>query len=231
MKYPDLGICASVLLVALCCISIPTIPAHAQEDLGTLQDLLPPSPGGSARRSVDGQIQLFDNFLVHPMPVWSSFKNGPAPAEQSKIRSANRNGVYTMSMVPKNEDFKAWGSQFSVIALNRPRGPIQQRARRVAEHYKSVCSPSNLKMYKGDESSNRFSFVIACGNYSRQRETGQIAAVVILQNKTGAVTLSRQWQDTAFQAGLPTTWPVEKSEIENVLRELVRSKLLPIRKN
>lgn len=212
---------------------LPTFhPSTAQEDLGTLQDLLPPSSSvNSARRSLNGQVRLFDNVLIHPMPVWSSFANGPAPAERSKIKTANKNGLYQMSMVPREEDFANWQNLFTVTAHQRDKRSVGQQGRQVMQQFRTICSPSNLQVFKVHASPTMLIQVVACGNFSRERSKGQMAAIVTLRNESGLVTLTRQWSTPAFQSKIPTSWPVPKNEMDGVLGELSRSKLVPLKKN
>ena len=231
MKYLISGFAALLVVLTGLLPNLAATQVMAQEsDLGTLQELLPPPSNPNSPRSINGRIRVFDNFLVHPMPVWSSYANGPAPAERSIIQTSTDNGIYRMNMAPADEDFKNWSNLFSVAALNQPNAPIQKQAEDVANYYKSVCSPSNMQLFQGNQSARRFVFVIVCGNYSRQRETGQMAAVTIFQNDTVAVTLSRQWRGKAFQSAVDTNWPVSKSEVDTVLQELIRTRLLPIKR-
>lgn len=232
MKYLNSGIITLLTVMVGFLSPAALVSATAQEsDLGTLQDLLPPPANPNSPRSISGRIRVFDNVLIHQLPVWSSYANGPAPAERSIIQTSTKNGVYRMNMAPADENFEDWTNLFSVVALNQPNAPIQKQAEDVANYYKSICSPSNMQMFRGNQSANHFVFVIVCGNYSRQREIGQMAAVTIFQNRNVAVTLSRQWRGKAFQSAVDTNWPVKKSEVDAVLKELVRTRLVPIKSN
>ncbi|MGI9366873.1 MAG: hypothetical protein ACR2O8_16950 [Rhizobiaceae bacterium] len=232
MKYLNLGFVALLTIMIGLFPIAGLAPVAAQEnDLGTLQDLLPPPANPDSPRSVSARIRVFDNILIHQLPVWSSYANGPAPAERSIIQTATNNGVYRMKMAPADENFEDWTNLFSIVALNQPNAPIQKQAEDVANYYRSICSPSNMQMFRGNQSANRFVFVIVCGNYSRQREIGQMAAVTIFQNRNVAVTLTRQWRGKAFQSSIDTNWPVKKQEVDAVLKELVRTRLVPINSN
>ncbi len=203
--------------------------ATAQEDLGTLNDLLPASPGANANRSLNGRIRLFSNMLIHPMPVWSSFENGPAPAERTKIKTSNANGSYKLSMVPDDEQLTDWRNLFTVVAYEKSDQSVTRQGLTVIQQFKALCSPSNMQAFKVHVTPQRLIQVVACGNYSRDRATGQIAAIVTLRNESGLVTLTRQWRTSSFQSKVGTGWPVPKTEIDNVLKELARSRLIPIK--
>ncbi|MEP1208323.1 MAG: hypothetical protein ABJM29_08795 [Rhizobiaceae bacterium] len=217
------------VVVALSLMPV-SLPAYAQEDLGTLDDLLPPSPGAWKKRSMTGRVQLFDNILLYPLPVWSNVANGAAPAERSKIRTANRDGLYQMSMVPHDEEFTGWENLFTVTAHQKDPRPVMQQGHLVMQQFQAVCSPSNMQVFKVHASPTTLVQVIACGNYSRDRSKGQMAAVVTRRNQSGLVTMTRQWRTAPFQSKIQSNWPIPKSELDGVLRELSRSKLIPSKK-
>lgn len=220
---------ASLTIAAFLLFSDPN-SSQAQQDLGTLQELLPPSPGANARRSINGRIRVFDNVLIHPMPVWSKYSDGPAPSERSKIQTATRDGIYSMNMTPREETLDNWKSIFTITGVNRAGISIKEHAESVAAQFQSVCSPSNLKFFPGRQTPISVLFVVACGNYSRDREQGHMAAVVVLKTETTVVTISRQWRDKAFQAAIQSAWPVDKDELESVMAELAKSRLIPLRR-
>ena len=203
----------------------------ASDDLGSLNDLLAPSPSKPAVRSHNGRVRIFDNVLVHPMPVWSSFDSGPAPAEQSRMQTGNQNGTYQMSMVPQDEEFKEWKNLFSVVGHNSPVRALRQHSNVVLQQFRAICSPSNSSAFLVDVRPMRVMQVVACGNYSRDRATGQIAIVVSMQNQTGLVTMTRQWRTKSFQSAVRTSWPVSKQELDSVLNELSRARLIPIKQD
>ena len=80
-KHPTLRKLASVCLIAAGLVTPSSHAALASDDLGTLSDLLAPSPSKPTPRSQNGRVRIFNNFLVHPMPVWSRYSSGAAPAE------------------------------------------------------------------------------------------------------------------------------------------------------
>lgn len=204
-------------------------PAFPQDKLGTLEDLLPQS-SSTAPRSLDGRIQLFDNILVHPMPVWSRFADGPAPAEQSRIRTSRKEGLYRMSMVPRGENFEEWDNLFSVVGHDTPGPGLRRQGATVANQFRALCSPANSQVYAVDIRQNRLIQLVVCGQYSRDRNRGQMAAIVTLRNETGMATLTRQWRTGPFQAQVISAWPVPKGEIDRTLGELSRARLLPAAK-
>jgi len=220
---------ARTLLIS--CVGLLPVQHHAwgQEDLGTLQDLLPPSASKPTSRSLNGRVRLFDNFLIHPLPVWSSFANGPAPAERSKIRTANKSGLYQMSMVPKDEVFDSWQNLFTIVSKQNDKRSVVQHARLVMQQFRAVCSPSNLQVIRVHASPQLHIQVVACGNYSRDRSKGQMAVIVTMRNQVGLATLTRQWRTPAFQSKIQTSWPVPKNEMEGVIGELARSRLIPVK--
>jgi hypothetical protein len=203
----------------------------ASDDLGSLQDLLPPSQSNPTARSHDGRVRIFNNFLVHPMPVWSSFDSGPAPAEQSRIQTGSRNGTYRLTMIPDDEEFKQWKNLFAVTGHDGPVRALADHGRVVIQQFRTICSPSNTQTFLVESSNTRVMQVVACGNYSRDRAVGQIAVVVSMQNATGLVTMSRQWRTKSFQSRVQSSWPVSKLELDSVLVELSRARLIPVKKN
>ena len=230
MKYPfSLKSALPVIVAGMCSLSV-SLPSSAQDDLGSLNDLMATSPDQTTQRSLNGRIRLFRNVLIHPMPVWSNFEDGPAPAERSKIKTANKNGLYQMSMVPQDEEFTDWKNLFTVSAHEKDRRAVVQQGRVVVEQFRALCSPSNSQVFRVDVRPNRLIQVVACGNYSRDRSNGQMAAIVTLRNEDGLVTLSRQWKTQAFQSRIPSSWPVPKAEMDKIIGELSRSRLVPIRK-
>ena len=216
-----------MLVAGICSVSV-ALPSIAQSDLGSLNDLMATSPDQPAQRSLNGRIRLFHNVLIHPMPVWSSFDDGPAPAERSKIKTGTKDGLYQMNMIPQDEDFTNWKNLFTVAAHEKDRRAVIQQGRIVVEQFRALCSPSNSQVFRVDVRPNRLIQVVACGNYSRDRSNGQMAAVVTLRNEQGLVTLTRQWKTPAFQTRIPSSWPIPKSEMDKVIGELSRSRLIPI---
>ena len=199
----------------------------ANDDLGTLSDLLPPSQSTPTPRSQNGRVRIFNNFLVHPMPVWSRYANGPAPAEQSRMQASTQNNTYQMRMVPREEEFDNWKSLFTVVGHDRPVRSLEQHARVVGRQFISICSPGNTQLFLVDNNPSRIMQVVACGNYSRDKSIGQIAVVVAIQNKNGLVTMTRQWRTKSFQSRIRSSWPVPKREVDGVLIELSRARLIP----
>ncbi|NKB52061.1 MAG: hypothetical protein GKR97_07550 [Rhizobiaceae bacterium] len=218
----------TLLIVSAGLLAAP-YSASAQEGLGTLNDLLPESPGSTVNRSLNGRIRLFKNVLIHPMPVWSSFENGPAPAERTKMKTSNNKGLYKMTMVPGDEQLADWRNLFTVVAHEKSNPSVIRHGLTVVGQFKALCSPSNMQAFKVHATPQRLIQVVACGNYSRDRATGQIAAIVTLRNKSGLVTMTRHWRTSSFQSKVVTAWPIPKTEIDNVLAELSRSKLVPIK--
>ena len=147
------------------------------------------------------------------------------------METANRNGTYQMRMVPRDEIFSDWKNLFSVIGHNGPVRSLQQHSRVVVEQFRSLCSPINSQVFLVHAGRTRVMQVFACGNYSRDRHTGQIAVVVSMQNATGLVTMSRQWRTKSFQSAIQISWPISKAELDHVLVELARSQLIPIKGN
>ena len=217
---------ASLLLTTM--VSLVEIPAHAQDPLGTLEDLMPETTEFGGRRSMNGRIKLFRNHLVHPMPVWSSFADGPAPAEKTKIQTANAKGLYKMSMVPQDEDFENWQNIFTVVAHENSSRGVRQTGLVVANQFRTICSPANTQIFKVDLKPHRLIQLVVCGQFSRDRAKGQMAALVTLRNPTGLVTLSRQWRSPAFQSKVTSDWPISKLEVDRVMAELAKSRLIPI---
>jgi len=228
LKHLLSGIFAVLIFSAF---SFLTSPASADDHLGSLEDLLPPSSSKSKARSFTGRIRIFNSVLLHPLPVWSRVANGPAPAEKTKLTTANRKGVYYLDMVPKDESFKQWTNRFGVVGFNQPNASLQRQSNLVVQHFRSICSPSNLQVFRGRQAADRTVIVVACGSYSRQPGTGQMAAVMFLKNKTQSVTMRREWRGPAFQSKVASTWPVPKRELDGVLSELYRSRLLALKKH
>ena len=229
MKHPFSRKSVLSIFVAGVCSLCVSLPAIAQNDLGSLNDLMATSPDQPTQRSLNGRIRLFHNILIHPMPVWSSFDDGPAPAERSKIKTGNKDGLYRMSMVPQDEDFKDWKNLFTVSAHEKDRRAVIQQGRVVVEQFRALCSPSNSQVFRVDVKPNRLIQVVACGNYSRDRAIGQMAAIVTLRNDDGLVTLTRQWKTPSFQSRIPSNWPVPKAEMDKIIGELSRSRLIPLK--
>lgn len=221
---------AAVLISAVAPSLFSTCPSHANGDLGSLEDLLPPSTGNKGPRSHNGRVQIFNSLLIHPMPVWSRYANGPAPAEKTKFKTANRNGIYYLDMVPKDESFKQWTNRFSVVGFDQANASLRLQSKAVVGHFRSQCSPSNMQVFGGKQAADRAMLVIACGAYSRNRGTGQMAAVLMLKNPLQSVTIMREWRGPAFQSQVASSWPVPKRELDGVLGELFRSRLLPRKK-
>ena len=219
--------CAGMLSALVVCSMMFTGPAHSDGGLGTLQDLLPPREEQSSKRAFDGRIRLFDHFLFYPMPVWSLVANGPAPAERSQFQRSRHKNAFRLDVVPKDEKFDDWNSRFSIIAFDNQNHPITTQATRLANYFRSECSPSNLRVFPGNRTQTKMVMVAACGNYSRKKDKGEMAAAIILKQGDINVTVMRQWRGPNFQARIRSQWPVSKSEIDGVLNELVRSKLVP----
>lgn len=202
-------------------------PGVASDDLGNLSDLLAPSPSKPTPRSQNGRVRIFQNFLVHPMPVWSRYSSGAAPAEESRMETATRNNTYQMRMVPREEAFESWENLFTVVGHNGPVRSLEQHARVVGRQFISICSPTNTQVFLVDNNPSRIMQVVACGNYSRDRNVGQIAVIVAIQNQTGLVTMTRQWRTPSFQSGIRSAWPIPKRELDGVLIDLSRARLIP----
>ena len=201
--------------------------AIAQDGLGSLNDLLAPSPSLNAPRSLNGRVRIYDSVLVHPMPVWSRVEDGAAPSERSIFQRSSQENVFRFDIAPRGESFKDWRNLFAVVAFKNRPGPIERQAHGVVQHFKRQCSPNNLGIYPGNKTTEKLVLVVSCGNYSRQREFGEIAAVTIVKRGNLAVTLMRQWKRKSWITSVPSQWPVSRKEIDGVLKELVRSRLLP----
>ena len=143
------------------------------------------------------------------------------------MRTGTRGNTYQMNMVPKDEQFEAWENLFTVVGHNGPVRSLERHGRVVAQQFISICSPGNTQVFLVDKSPSRIMQVVACGNFSRDRNTGQIAVVVAIQNETGLVTMTRQWRTKSFQSRTHSTWPVPKREVDGVLIELSRARLNP----
>ena len=228
-KHQTVRILVSALAFACSLALTSSRPALADDDLGTLQDLLPPTTSQPSVRSQSGRVRIFDNFLIHPLPVWSSFASGPAPAERSRIQTGTRNGVYQLRMVPQDEAFDTWKSLFSVVGHNSPVRSLAQHGNIVVQQFRTICSPTNTSVFRVSSSPTRIIQLVACGNYSRDRSVGHMAAIVTLQNASGLVTISRQWRTGSFQSRIESDWPIEKIEIDRVLVELSRARLVPLK--
>lgn len=231
MKSPRLIIVT--FLIAISVSFAPFLAGSARgndtgEELGTLEDLLPQRNEKSGPRSFDGRIQLFDHLLFHPMPVWSLVGNGAAPGERTKFDRNRKGNAFRIDFVPKEEDFKDWKSRFSIIAFNNSNVGLVQQARRLGEFIRSECSPRNLRIFPGNRTQSRLVLVSSCGNYSRKRDTGEMIAAVIIKRGKLMVTLMRQWRAPAFQASIRSDWPIPRREIDGVLSELLRSRLVPM---
>ena len=122
-------------------------------------------------------------------------------------------------------------NRFGVVGFNQPNASLQRQSNLVVQHFRSICSPSNLQVFRGRQAADRTVIVVACGSYSRQPGTGQMAAVMFLKNKTQSVTMRREWRGPAFQSKVASTWPVPKRELDGVLSELYRSRLLALKKH
>ncbi len=216
---PSLALC-----VALC---ITTSPAVADDGLGSLEDLLAPSQNPAPARSYSGRVRVFDSVLIHPMPVWSRIEDGAAPAERSRFQRSNQNGIFRFDLAPHEESFKDWSNLLSMVAFQNHPGPIELQAGRLVAHFKTICSPNNFNAFPAGKSPTKRVMVVVCGNYSRNREQGVVAAVTLLKRGNLAVTIMRQWKRKSFITSVTSDWPVTRKEIDGVLGELIKSRLIP----
>ena len=143
------------------------------------------------------------------------------------MEATTSNDIYQMRMVPRAEKFDDWENLFTVIGHNGPVRSLEQHARLVGQQFVSICSPNNTQAFLVEKSPSRIMQVVACGNYSRDRTIGQIAVVVAIQNQTGLVTMTRQWRTTSFQSAIRSAWPIPKRELDGVLIDLSRARLIP----
>ena len=161
------------------------------------------------------------------MPVWSKLEDGAAPAERSQFQRTRRKGLFRLDATPTDEDFKKWNDLFSIIAFENQPGPIERQINNLARHYQTVCSPNNLKIFPAGKLPTKRVVVIFCGNYSRQREFGVVAAVTLLKNGNTNITMMRQWKRKSFITSIKSNWPISRKEIDGVLGEMLKAKLIP----
>lgn len=198
-------------------------PAFAQSE--TLDDLLPAPQKGAKYRGLNATVRLFDSVLVYPLPDWSPTEASSKPLTASRFKRSQKGGIFSLEMVPKDEDFKKWRNLYGVVGMANFRGSTQQHANQIVSQFKTGCRPSNLSIRPGSGNSKKAVIVVACGSYAQKRDEGEIAAFVLFQNGKTSARIYREWRGKAFQAEVTSTWPVSEEEVRRVLRTMAASTL------
>jgi hypothetical protein len=211
----------SASLIALAMVTAPN--AYAQSE--SLDDLLPPPQPGAKYRGLNATVKLFDSVLVYPLPDWSPTERSAQPLTASRFNRSQKGNVFSLEMVPKEESFKDWTNLYGVVGMANFRGSNQQHAKLIVNQFKTGCRPSNLSVKPGGGNNKKAVIVVACGSYTKKRDIGEVAAFVLFRNGNTSARLYREWRGKAFQAEVPSTWPVSEEEVRRVLRTMATSTL------
>ncbi len=196
-------------------------PAFAQSE--TLDDLLPAPQPGAKYRGLNATVRLFDSVLVYPLPDWSPTEASSNPVTASRIKRSQKGNLFSLEMVPKEEEFKSWTNLYGVVGMANFRGSNQQHANLIVNQFKAGCRPSNLAVRPGSGNNKKAVIVVACGSYTTKRDQGEIAAFVLFKNGNTSARIYREWRGKAFQAQVTSTWPVSEEEVRRVLRTMAAS--------
>ena len=211
----------SAFLITLSFSVVP--PSFAQNE--TLDDLLPSPQPGAKYRGLNATVKLFDSVLVYPLPDWSPTEVSSNPLTASRFNRTQKGNVFSLEMVPKEDDFKSWTNLYGVVGMANFRGSTQQHANLIVNQFRTGCRPSNLAVKPGSGNNTKAVIVVACGSYNQKREQGEIAAFVLFKNGNTSARIYREWRGKAFQAEVTSTWPVSEEEVRRVLRTMAASTL------
>ena len=223
MKRFPTKIRSSFIAATLALSAILAPQSYAQTE--TLDDLLPAPQPGAKYRGLNASVRLFDTVLVYPLPDWSPTERSSNPLKASKFNRTQKGNIFSLQMVPKEEEFKSWRNLYAIVGVANFPGNTRSHADQIIKQFRAGCRPSNLSIRPGSGNRNKAIIVIACGSYARKQDEGEIAAFVIFQHGKTAVRIYREWRGPAFQAGTSATWPVSPEEVQRVLRTMHASTL------
>ena len=211
----------TICLLLLVCLTAPIVRAQ------TLDDLMAKPKGPPPERN--GVIRLFDSVLVYPLPDWTPPDTHSNPLAGTRYNRQEAPGVFKLEMTPKNESAENWFNLYALLARQNYKGSTGSHAREIASAFRQNCNPSNLSIRPGRGDDNRAFLLIACGNYSKRPQLGEVAAFALFRRGGTAVRLYREWKGAAFRANDPTSWPVTLEEFGVVTQAMAKAKLLPRR--
>ncbi|MDD9908727.1 MAG: hypothetical protein OXR62_03460 [Ahrensia sp.] len=204
----------------------PLDTAIAQSRTQTLDDLMPQSSQPTlSKRDITGRVTIFDSVLVHPMPDWLPKEIQANPIRSTKINRSRDERSLLLEMIPREETFEDWRNLYTIIGFRDYPGDNASHARAIMRQFRDNCSPSNLMIGPLQGNPRLAMLVTACGSFARQRDMGEVAAFVLLQNGKTVARLAREWRGPAFRSEDPNQWPVSRASIQRIIQTMTRASL------
>ncbi len=200
------------------------VAAQAQ----TLDDLMadPPS-GNTSNQTLQGRVRLFDSILVHPLPDWTPKEIQANPTGATRFNRQLNDNAFRLEMVPKDESLSDWRNLYAIMGFRGVKEPTEGHVRKLVSGFQRDCNPSNLNIRPVSGNANAALLIAACGSLTRQSNSGEVAAFLLLRRDETVVRLFRVWRGPAFRSEDPGQWPVTPKSFDRVVNAMIKSRLLP----
>lgn len=203
-------------LVAVAVSALLTVSASAQS--------APNITGGS-------QIRLFEAWAQFPYPSWHQTDNALKESRLSRQQEAN---TFVLAMVPKNETFKKWTKQYTLLGHWNENLTLSQFIGSSLRIFTAPCGPKNVKVRKILRQPNSALAVVFCANspngpkqYGYGEGVGEVVIMWMGQHKSTFVRVYQYWRGAKFNIADSRTWPVTTERLDRSVLEFTGIKLLP----
>jgi len=178
------------------------------------------------------KINLFEITASLPAPSWQKTMDTMA---ESKVFKKQTGPQFIFELIPKGDKFESWSKIYAAYALKSSTTTFKNFINGSLGVFFQACGKENFGTQLLGKSDTARLYLIMCqstgagpAKLGYGKDIGEATLMMLSQHRSTLVKIYHSWRGPKFSKTDNRTWPVAKSELQEMVRRFKGMSLTPL---